>query len=549
MQKGSHKAIFHLIIGALIMLIYPWESLFSGNQNVYFLWAAVQSGFGHLSADPLLKQADPYPAFTALAGIIFKFLPISFFQLIYWLLNSVYTFSLFGIADRFTGIYSGIRGMALFTVLFLVFHSTQLWGTLFKTAIGTDLRWVWDSGLAEQGLLRGYLQPSVFGVFLLLGVHHVIQENKWKAALAFGIAGAFHANYLALELIAIGLFTAYSVARRTLTFNLIKPMLLWFMIVLPYLYYVLTHFLGGSSDSAQSEVLDHFSGHVHFDPSTWLNAKTAIQVIAFFIYLWLFRKEESGKWIITISGIAVFLSLLAFALPNTPLLSLTPWRVSVVLFPIAFSILTGLISKSLRPSRYVQLALLPFSALLVSLIYYRIMGSGNPAFLLPWRSITVAFVIMAFLVGWFSRKMGRAFQVHLNNTAALGLLFLLIFSGILGNWTEHRTLTNYPWEKVQAFVQENADDGNLYMTPSKIIGFRMNAEVAVFSDQLLVHGATLPEQYTRQSITEHTYSEKDFDSSTLGNQNVTHVIIPVKSYLNTGRTIYSDDHYAVIKLD
>jgi hypothetical protein len=177
------------------------------------------------------------------------------------------------------------------------------------------------------------------------------------------------------------------------------------------------------------------------------------------------------------------------------------------------------------------------------------MGSGNPAFLLPWRSITVAFVIMAFLVGWFSRKMGRAFQVHLNNTAALGLLFLLIFSGILGKWTEHRTLTNYPWEKVQAFVQENADDGNLYMTPSKIIGFRMNAEVAVFSDQLLVHGATLPEQYTRQSITEHTYSEKDFDSSTLGNQNVTHVIIPVKSYLNTGRTIYSDDHYAVIKLD
>ncbi|MFT4681051.1 MAG: hypothetical protein ACI9FU_000632 [Granulosicoccus sp.] len=545
MQKAKHKVIFHLVIGALLMLIYPWESLFSGNQNVYFLWAAAKSGFGHLTADPLLNQTDPYPAFTLLAGLIFKALPVSFFQVVYWLLNSVYSFSLFGITDRFTGIYSGIRSIVLFTVLFLVFHSTQLWGTFFETATGADLRWIWDSGLAEQGLLRGYLQPSVLGVFLLLGVYHLIQENHWKAAIAFGIAGAFHANYLALELIALGLFASYSLVKRSLTFDLIKPMLLWLIMTLPYLYYVVTHFLGGSSEGVQNEVLNHFSDHIHFDPTTWLNAKTAIQLIAFGIFLSMFRKQAFGKWFIVITGVTILLSVLAFTIPGTPLLSLTPWRVSVVLFPIAFSILIGLISQSLRPGRYVQLAILPFSALLVSLIYFRIMGSGNPEFMLTWRLITAVFILMAFVVGWFSRKMERPFQIQLNNTAALGLVFLLIFSGILGKWTEFRTRSNFPWENVRAFVQTNAKDGELYMVPPEMLGFRMNAGVAVFSDQLLVHGATLSDQYQRQSITKEFYSTGVLKSEAA----VSHAIVPNGSFDNLGTSIYSDEHYTVIKLD
>lgn len=545
MQKAKHKVIFHLVIGALLMLIYPWESLFSGNQNVYFLWAAAKNGFGHLTADPLLNQTDPYPAFTLLTGLVFKVLPVSFFQVIYWLLNSVYTFSLFGITDRFSGIYSGIRSTVLFTVLFLAFHSTQLWGTFFETAIGADLRWIWDSGLAEQGLLRGYFQPSVLGVFLLLGVYQLIQGNNWKATIAFGIAGAFHANYLALELIALGLFSAYSLVRRSLTFALIKPMLLWLIMILPYLFYVITYFLGGSSAGVQNEVLEHFSGHVHFDPSTWMNAKTVIQSVAFIIFLWMFRKQTIGKWFIAISAVTVLLSLLAFAIPGTPLLSLTPWRVSVVLFPVAFSILIGLISQSLRPGRYVQLALLPFSALLVSLIYFRIMGSGNPEFMLTWRSITIAFLIIAFLVGWFSRKMAKPFQIHLNNTAALGLIFLLIGSGLLGKWTEYRTRSNFAWENVRAFVESDAQDGDLFMVPPEMIGFRMNAGVAVFSDQLLVHGATLPEQYQRQSITQEFYASGVLKSAPA----ISHAIVPTGYFDNLGKAIYSDDHFSVIMLD
>ena len=545
MQKAKHKVIFHLLIGALLMLIYPWESLFSGNQNVYFLWAAAETGFGHLAADPLLNQTDPYPAFTLLTSLIFKVLPVSFFQLIYWLLNSVYTFSLFGITDRFTGIYGGIRSTVLFTVLFLVFHSTQLWGTFFETAVSADLRWIWDSGLAEQGVLRGYLQPSTLGVFLLLGVHQIIQGNNWKATIAFGIAGAFHANYLALELIALGLFASYRLVSRKLSLDLIKPMVLWLIMILPYLYYVIIHFLRGSSEGVQNEVLDHFSGHIHFDPSTWMNAKTAIQLFAFAIFLWMFRKQQIGKWFIAITMFTVLLSVLAFALPETPLLSVTPWRVSVLLFPIAFSILIGLISQSLRPGRYVQLAILPFSSLLVSLIYFRIMGSGDPQFMLTWRSITAAFLVIAFLIGWFSRKMAKPFQIHLNNTAALGLIFLLIGCGLLGKWTESRTRSSFIWENTRAFVEANAQDGDLYMVPTEMIGFRMNAGVAVYSDQLLVHGATLPDQYERQSVTEEFYYTGELNNMI----EITHAVMPVGSFDHLGSPIYSDEHFTVIKLD
>lgn len=532
------------------MVIYPFESLFSGNQNIYFLWGAAKAGFGNLQADPMLLQADPYPAFTFLASTVFKLLPIAAFQLIYWLLNSVYTYSLFGIADKFTGIYSGIRTLALFSVLFLTLHSTQLWGSFFETALGADLRWIWDSGLAEQGVLRGYLQPSVFGVFLLLGALFLVEDKPIYAALSFGLAGAVHANYLALSGLMLGFAAIVLLVRKELTRKQATAMAVFVVVTLPYLIYVAQHFLANGSAEVQATVESHFDDHLHFDPSTWLNAKTLIQGVVFLLFLWMFRKTPLGKWIRVITQFTIVISVLALVIPKTPLLSLTPWRVSVVLFPIGFSIMLGLLSQSLRPGRYVPLILMPLSAMLVSLLYFRVMGSSDPEFLFGWKVTTLIFVVLSVLIAWFIRIMARPFQIHLNNVLAMSLLLLLLTTGAVGKWMELRTKQNAEWSAVKEYVNSSAQPEDLYLVPLSFKGFRMNAG-PVYSDQLLVHGATLPDQYDRISFTDRFYSNSTLNSQDrddLRQKGITHVVLPVNSPAD-GTEVFQDDHFRVVQLD
>ena len=51
-------------------------------------------------------------------------------------------------------------------------------------------------GLQNRVFLRGYLQPSVFGVFLILSLFYFLKRNMKGTFLALAIAAVFHANYI-----------------------------------------------------------------------------------------------------------------------------------------------------------------------------------------------------------------------------------------------------------------------------------------------------------------------------------------------------------------
>ncbi len=151
---------FHAFCGLMLMTCYPFQLLFAGNQNVYFLWGMAKAQVGSLAIDPLLAQTDPFPLFSLVVFGVFKFLHSYFFYALYWLVNSMYSFALFGIANQLFGIYGKKNMLTLFTAFFLLLHSRAIWAGLFRVMFGVDLSSVWDSGIAEQGVLRGYLQPS-----------------------------------------------------------------------------------------------------------------------------------------------------------------------------------------------------------------------------------------------------------------------------------------------------------------------------------------------------------------------------------------------------
>lgn len=528
-------------------MVYPWNNLFTGNQQAYFLWAADMAGYGNFQADPLLAQADPFPLFSLLAASVFSVLPLGFFHVIYWLLNAVYSFALFGVADAMTGIYLRFRTTFVFTILFLFLHSAEIWGTFFNALTGFDLRWIWDSGLAEQGVLRGYLQPSAFGVFMLLGVYHATKKNWKMTAIGFGIASVFHANYLIMCWAGLVMVLAYLATRKTLDRQKLMMAGAYFLATAPYAVYILLNFLPDKETG--TAVLANISGNPHLDLSTWINLKTGLQLGVFTISVIFLRKTKIGKWMIGVLLVSLVFSVIAFALPTLPLLSLNPWRVTVILFPMATALLLGLIVQSLRPGNYVGLLLLPISVMLISLVHLRIFGSGAPEYNQIWTRSTLALMGMALVLGWLTRKFPKGFSAQVKNTMALGSIMLLMAAGAVGKFIEYRVLKAQPWAGAADHVLVNSEPGDLYLIPPHINNFRMNAGVGIVADPLVVHGSTLASQFQRQELAASCFENDvlvEDQLSRLKDLPITHVLTRDPSPDQT--IVYQDSSFAIIKL-
>ena len=170
-SRLTQKALLYLLVSVLLILVYPLDLYFpTGNQCIYFFWGIKNSGFGFLEHDFLVTQADPFPLFSWLVQYSYSLFGSISFLFWYWLLNLVYVIAVFEIAEEVSKQLSLKLNKLLFAVFFFFVNSTFIWGFFFSRFFNLDLRWVWDSGFAEQGILRGYFQPSVFGVFILLSV-------------------------------------------------------------------------------------------------------------------------------------------------------------------------------------------------------------------------------------------------------------------------------------------------------------------------------------------------------------------------------------------
>ncbi len=553
------RTVFHGLIALLLGLTYPLQGLFSGNQNVYFLWGMAKAGIGSLHLDPLLAEADPFPLFSLLVFGVMKFLHPWVFHLIYWMLNTVYVYALFGMAHHLFGLHGRAARTALFTALFLLLHSGAIWAGLFRILFGIDLSWVWDSGLAEQGVLRGYLQPSVFGVFLLLSVHYFLRNSARGTFLSLAMAAIFHANYLfiggCMGLIYLLLFIrdGRTALRQTVIWSLVSV-----VVVMPKLLYIIVHFLPHSQEAAAAlhqAVLQTAEGNPHLSPALWLNVKTSLQLGTVAAGLWFLRKEAVGRLIGAWVMLTVVLTALTLITGSQTLLSLTPWRISVVLVP-ACSVL--LLAKALsRPNTptlpaWALSALLVGGVLLGSFAFFRVFGSADEGFLSLWRIGTVAVAIVLAGVPWLRMKWTVRPAIH------LGLMGCVIVgavgSGMLEMVMDQRFRAALPEQGLITFVKKEAVANEVVMIPNDLSTLRMNAAVAVVADEHLVHGLQLPELLDRQRAVNAFYATPltperlEILRTEFG---CTSVVLPIEKEIPTDlhwQEVYRDAHYRLLRL-
>ncbi|MCF8461068.1 MAG: hypothetical protein K9G46_10105 [Flavobacteriales bacterium] len=501
----NNRLAFHLMMGVLLTLVYPMQELFSGNQNIYFLWGMADLLPNAFAADPLLLSPNPYPLFSWLISIF----PVQFLgswaTILYVFLNAIYTFSLFGIADRITPLYNNRTQLFSFLTFFLFLHSSPIWGTYFQLLFDIDLRWMWDSGIAEQGVLRGYLQPSMFGVFLLLSLYQAMKKNYALAILCIAPAAAMHASYLFIG----GILTILILLKANFGKKNLLASGILLLLVLPYSYHIFSHFMHieeGLKTAINDAVLAGFDTNLHINPSNWLNPKFYLQIPIMILGIAILWNTQLRFFILGITTIGLILTALAYGMDNTTLISLNPWRVSILIMPIATAaILSKIVCNGIlitvRPHVFSLIGIIA-----AALIIYRLFGNGSE-FINTWKMIQIgAFVLTVAAAGFIFKN------EFLNKLLAPLVVLALISVGAVDFYVDGISKSNKDEFKVISAINKTSEPNTIYIIPSDWTSFRINAQKAVYVDENLVYGPALPSLMSRLKISESLYESKDFSS-------------------------------------
>jgi hypothetical protein len=341
---------------------------FQGNQNQYLYFATAKSELE--KSDPLYNTTDIYPVFTILSKALIEAFGLNGLRLgaligTYIALLSVNRISRLLCAETKSNVPYIVVFLVSFTMLPSYFWEKNS-GTLELLVTEGSIFF----GLGGHYLVSkpAYFQPNLFGVFLLLSFSFFLQgfmqrENQKKcflqAIVFLSVAVITHPIYLVtyficlLPLVCFELINGKNLARLFLLLKLsLVPIACSF--VLNFKLYLSSFNSLWTPDVSQSESLRRFAferiGH-HTDIFQW--PKTDIFIVVIILLGFYLTKKQLGTSLLFYwSSFLIFFSLVTAFLVHifllAPLGLLFPWRVTVLLFPIASTVILTFLVKRFR---------------------------------------------------------------------------------------------------------------------------------------------------------------------------------------------------------
>ncbi|NTU92592.1 MAG: hypothetical protein HGB29_04770 [Chlorobiaceae bacterium] len=323
-----------LALGFAWSIVALQEPLFTENQNTKFLHAAARTGQGFLGRDWMANTIDPLPAFTMLIETLFRLDSIWLVYLLFPVLLALLLFSLTSIADRLYGIRRNAAAMALFLgVLFIEQKNLQL-------------------GFGTQYLIGHYFQPCVFGVLIVLAIDRILDEARLQASALLAVAAAFHPAYMPSALLILGTVTAITIWKeKKVTAGAVLPLALFIALSAPLVlrYKLMFAYSSPSVGAEAMSILSTQRISVHTKVRSWLNYEDYANMALILVSMVMVRRTLLF-WIMAplAALIAVTVPLLyVFSWPSLEVL--TPWRTSVILLPLSWTILAGWLASRLIP--------------------------------------------------------------------------------------------------------------------------------------------------------------------------------------------------------
>lgn len=339
--KIGRETLFFLLGAVVFGLSYTQPALYYSNQNQYFLHGLARGGCGFLDEDWLANTADPTPLFTTLVAFTVRHLGSFFFYVYYLLILGAYCHALVGISTILRGREANGSARFLFFALFVAIHSALLrWSS--AQLFGVDYPWYLQAGVANQYVLGAGLQPSVFGVLLLVSIHAFLRDRPLSAAAWAALAGAMHSTYL-LSAAFLTLAYLYCLFREKRIREAFFAAGLALTLVAPVVIYNLRVFAPSSPETfAEAQrLLAHFRLPHHAEPERWLDGIAVGQLAAVVAVMILARGQRLFPILFTPFILSVLVTLIQTATGNDTMALLFPWRSSAILVPLAVMILLG----------------------------------------------------------------------------------------------------------------------------------------------------------------------------------------------------------------
>lgn len=339
-------AVLLFLLGtALFTAAYCQAPLYYSNQNQYFVHGLANAGLGTLHEDWLANTADPTPAFSTLVMVTARHLPEWMFHVYHALLLGAYAAAMLGLFWHLAGRQVAARRWPVFCLFLVAAHSAVArWGSY--QLFNFDYPWFLQAGVAGQYVLGGMLQPSLFGVLLVVAVWEFARGRPIVAAVYTAAAASFHSTYLLPgALLMLGFLAALLAEKRVKTALATAAVAL--ALVLPGVVYVLLRFGPTSAESfaeAQGIIVNLRIPH-HSRVDRWLDWVAGVQIAWVVVALACVWRTRLFLALGVPFALSAALTALQAATGSTTLAVLFPWRVSSVLVPIATTVILTRLSS------------------------------------------------------------------------------------------------------------------------------------------------------------------------------------------------------------
>jgi hypothetical protein len=345
-----------LLLAAAFALAHTQSPLYYSNQNQYLLHGLALANYGHLRGDWLANTRDPTPAFSWLVAATYSVCGAWGFQVEYFALVMAYFLSFRSLVHALPGIPDTRSFRLGWAALFTTAHAALLRVVSVKLT-GIDLPWYLQAGVASQYLLGPGLQPSAFGFLLITGLAAFARGRPVLGCAVAAASAVMHSTYLLpAGLLTLGVMVALWIRgeRRGAAFSGAAAL----AVVSPVIAYTLVAFapteLGTFHEA--NRILAEIRIPHHCVISRWLDFITWLQVGWMIAGLYLLRRTAIVPVLAVMAGGGLILTLVQAATENPSLALLFPWRVSVVLVPVATAVIFARLAALERPGRVVEIA-------------------------------------------------------------------------------------------------------------------------------------------------------------------------------------------------
>ncbi|MGB0368267.1 MAG: hypothetical protein ACPGD8_02610, partial [Flavobacteriales bacterium] len=282
------------------------------------------------------------------------------------------------------------------------------------------------------------------------------------------------------------------------------------LLVAPYTYYTANHFLlldESMKSAINNAVIAGYDSNIHLNPSNWLQPKFYFQTGLLLIGVLLIWKTSLKPLFLTILSLTIGLTAMAYVTDSTTLISLNPWRLSVLLIPISSVVLLAKFIGSSRWKKEESIITLSIGMICAATVCFRVFGDGSTEFMQAWNTAFFIGLIIAAFIGWFFSK---RLPTPVKSAFKIAMVFALMVAGLTEFHIENKTKKFQAQFAAISALAENTEPNTVYIIPPSWTSFRMNASKSVFVDENLVYGKALPDLMTRLKAVNQAFSSNDF---------------------------------------